>query len=323
MNFLVRRLSISLIALSNLGIGHAELPDSLYHRVFIIDETDSPRLELICLTNQINQGNFQYIKLYQNPMESVLFPILENNHTDIDSPIYISKILTSEFNEWMLEQPLLSNPIAIEDKNETSWIEYDFLKTNFLLAQTSQQIESFDYGPGFLIGISREIIDFSIEQQLRVLDEYALSEKILSERNDTQKATFNPPHQELNQNKYKKDGGGFAKFALYLLISGGAFLIYSVLAPAGSKGKKSTLEKIEEARRKRWLTKIYNLGWIDREKYLFLLKRLEELPRWLGGIEPPDQSDTDEVDSSVDLSKRKSGDSVVKTKETSSDNTSR
>jgi len=60
---------------------------------------------------------------------------------------------------------------------------------------------------------------------------------------------------------------------------------------------------------------------MDRKKYLFLLKILEELPRWLGG--PPDQSDTDEVDSSVDLSKRKSGDSVVKTKETSSDNTSR
>ena len=323
MNFPVRRLSIFLIVLFNIGTGHAELPDSLYHRVFIIDETDSPRLELICLTNQINQGNFQYIKLYQNPMESVLFPILENNHTEIDSSIYISKILTSDFNEWMLEQPLLSNPIAIEDGNETSWIEYDFLKTNFLLDQTSQQIESFDYGPGFLIGISREIIDFSIEQQLRVLDEYALSEKKLSERNNTQKATFNPPHEELNQKKYKNEGGGFDKLALYLLISGGAFFIYSALAPAGSKGKKSALGKIEEARRKRWLTKIYNLGWIDREKYLFLLKRLEELPKWLGGIEQHDQSVTDEVDSSVDLSKRKSGDSVVKTNETSSYNTSR
>lgn len=323
MNFLVRRLSIVLIVLSNLGVGQAELPYSLHNRVFILNKTDSPRLELICLTNQINHGNFQYIKLYQNPMESVLYPILENNHREIERPIYISKVLTSEFNEWMLEQPLLSNPIEIEDENENSWLQYDFLKTNFLLDQTSQQIESFDYGPGFLIGISREIINFSIEQQLRVLDEYALSQKILSERNNTQKANFNPAHEELKREVNENEKSGFAKFAMYILIAGGAFFIYSALAPTGSKGKKSTLAKIEEARRKRWLTKIYNLGWIDREKYLFLLKRLEELPRWLGGIKPPGQSDADELDSSVDLSKRKSGDSVVNTKETSSDNTSR
>ena len=94
------------------------------------------------------------------------------------------------------------------------------------------------------------------------------------------------------------------------------------MAPAGgSKKGDGKAEKIELARRKRWLEKIRQKGCIDRTTYHFLLKKTDDLPAWLGGIKPPDQSTGTET--SVDLSKRKSGESVVITKDTSEDKTSR
>jgi hypothetical protein len=120
---------------------------------------------------------------------------------------------------------------------------------------------------------------------------------------------------------------GFTKFALYLIIGGGICIIYSVLSPSGgSKQIIHPTKKIELARRKRWLEKVFERGWIDRPTYHFLLKKIETLPEWLGGIKTLKQSnDKDYYPQilSVDLSKRKSGDSVVSTKETSSDKTSR
>ena len=111
----------------------------------------------------------------------------------------------------------------------------------------------------------------------------------------------------------------------YLLIGGGICIIYSVLAPNGASKQTSSNEKIELARRKRWLEKVFERGWIDRPTYLFLLKKIETLPEWLGGIKPLKQTESEDYssDTSVDLSKRKSGESVVKTKDTSLDNTSR
>jgi hypothetical protein len=117
---------------------------------------------------------------------------------------------------------------------------------------------------------------------------------------------------------------GFTKFALYLIIGAGICVIYSVLSPSGVSKKTPSKTKIELARRKRWLEKVFERGWIDRPTYHFLLKKIETLPEWLGGIKPLKQTEEDySSDTSVDLSKRKSGESVVKTKDTSLDNTSR
>ena len=83
------------------------------------------------------------------------------------------------------------------------------------------------------------MIDFSIDQELKELNIFAQSEKLLLEANNSGKQKFNDPHEELtNVSRITENEEGFAKFALYLIIAGGVFMIYSTLAPAGSKEKK-------------------------------------------------------------------------------------
>lgn len=325
---------LSLFFLPNLRI-FAEIPEVLNDRTILLGNNSLPSIEFICLSHDINSVGLEYIDLLEDPMENIIQTTWDLNISSNGKPMtaVLSKIQSYKFNDWLLRQPLLSNELLWNEKqndipsykSSKNSEKYNFYKTTFLLECPSDQIESFDYGSGFLIGIGREMIDFSIDQQLKVIEEFALSEKLLVERNQTRDVKFNDAHKELKRTGNQQKEGGFAKFALYLLISGGALVIYSFLAPISNQEKKSTQEKAEEARRKRWLKKIHNLGWIDRERYLFLLKRLESLPEWLGGINPPDQSaETGEgMETSVDLSKRKSGESVVKTKDTSEDNTSR
>ena len=307
----------------------SEIPDVLNESILLLEDETKPNLEFICLSNNFQSAAYDYTKLEQSPLEYVIRPNLDLNQSS-SSPVYLlSSVKASELNFWLLKQPLLKNEVLQKDTEHGDLFpeleKYNFFKTSFLLDHPSDRIEAFNYGPGFLVGIGRQMIDFSIDQELKELNIFAQSEKLLLEANNSRKQKFNDPHEELTKVNRKSDNEeGFAKFALYLIIAGGALMIYSTLAPPGSKGKKSTIEKAEEARRKRLLKKLYEKGWIDKERYHFLLKRLENLPEWLGGINPPNQSDEASTDpeNPVDLSSRKSGESVVKTKDTSSDNTS-
>jgi hypothetical protein len=157
------------------------------------------------------------------------------------------------------------------------------------------------------------------------LEELALLNQQLAEMNTTAPVRLVKPRDILGtKGMSSSEEGGFTKFALYLIIGGGFCIIYSVLAPSGtSSAKGGKTGKIELARRKRWLVKVFEKGWIDRPTYQFLLKRIETLPEWLGGLKPPPDQSEDMSEDSVALSNLKRGESVVKTKDTSEDKTSR
>jgi len=80
------------------------------------------------------------------------------------------------------------------------------------------------------------------------------------------------------------------------------------------------------ALRKRWLSKLLSSGKINEKVYSFLLSQIEDLPRWIGAkefahLDLPSTGADPELE--VALRRRKRGESVVSTKETSLERTSR
>jgi len=318
------------------------LPDVLKDRMIIVNDEQRPSLEFVSLSTNSLTDKLNYLEMPIDPMAWVVQLMLDVQTTpqSNEDRIFLSTVGSTDLNEWLLTRPLLSNPYVSGADHEKGFnqnllskdvqyreirlAKYNYMGTHFMTEFPSQQIESFEYGAGFLLGIGRDMIDFTIEQELGVLNLYADSKKLLEEKNNTQAKKINDPLKQLKGKQPGQDGG-FAKFALYLLISLGIASIYSVLAPSGAKGKKSTLEKTEEARRKRWLEKIHQSGWIDSAKYQHLLKNLDILPELIKDIKLFDQSGDPEedFDKFEDFSNSNKGESVVKIKDTSEDNTSR
>jgi len=287
------RFILILTCFEGLGLsihGQDTVPDSLKNRLIVIDPLASPTLEYYCL-----QESFFYESLLNpnpvgHPMEFIARISLDSSASINRPPLRLSTISSSSISDWMLG-------------NYFDSIEISRARSSFLFEE-SEKIEQF----------------FEKDREKGLL-QLAIITKEIRDRNFTAQMTSST----LNKNvevKSKQEEEGFGKFALYMLIAGGVFSIYAVMAPSGgsTQGNDKT-EKIELARRKRWLEKIRQKGWIDRTTYHFLLKKIDDLPAWLGGIKPPDQSTGTET--SVDLSKRKSGESVVITKDTSEDKTSR
>jgi len=287
------RFILILTCFEGLGLsihGQDTVPDSLKNRLIVIDPLASPTLEYYCL-----QESFFYESLLNpnpvgHPMEFIARISLDSSASINRPPLRLSTISSSSISDWMLG-------------NYFDSIEISRARSSFLFEE-SEKIEQF----------------FEKDREKGLL-QLAIITKEIRDRNFTAQMTSST----LNKNvevKSKQEEEGFGKFALYMLIAGGVFSIYAVMAPSGgsTQGNDKT-EKIELARRKRWLEKIRQKGWIDRTTYHFLLKKIDDLPSWLGGIKPPDQSTGTET--SVDLSKRKSGESVVITKDTSEDKTSR
>ena len=287
------RFILILTCFEGLGLsihGQDTVPDSLKNRLIVIDPLASPTLEYYCL-----QESFFYESLLNpnpvgHPMEFIARISLDSSASINRPPLRLSTISSSSISDWMLG-------------NYFDSIEISRARSSFLFEE-SEKIEQF----------------FEKDREKGLL-QLAIITKEIRDRNFTAQITSST----LNKNvevKSKQEEEGFGKFALYMLIAGGVFSIYAVMAPSGgsTQGNDKT-EKIELARRKRWLEKIRQKGWIDRTTYHFLLKKIDDLPTWLGGIKPPDQSTGTET--SVDLSKRKSGESVVITKDTSEDKTSR
>jgi hypothetical protein len=270
--------------------GQETIPDSLENRLLVIDPLTSPTLKYYCLQESFFAESLLHANSDDNPMDFIARITLESNSTINRSPLKLSTISSTSISDWMLG-------------NYFDSIEVSRARSSFLLEE-SERIEQF----------------FE-ENREKGLLQLAIITKEIRDRNFTEQLTSSTPSKKI-QVVSKQEEGGMEKFALYLLLTGGVFTIYSVMAPSGgSTDDNSKAKKIELARRKKWLENIRQKGWIDRTTYHFLLKKIEDLPAWLGGIKPPNQSTGTET--SVDLSKRKSGESVVRTKVTSEDKTSR
>ena len=266
--------------------------------LLLLDPTTLPTLEYICL-KKTSEGNasIELIPTTYQVDQIARSGWLETNLTGEDA-YQLSTIGSSLISEWLLGEYF--------DQIDLQWINQPFLKDK-----------------------SAIFAAFLEKERQAEMNKLALLNLQFKDRNLTYSSSPYAPTQDPNIEKKKAiredPEEGFTKFTLYLIIGGGIYIIYSVLAPSGASKQTSSNEKIELARRKRWLEKVFERGWIDRPTYHFLLKKIETLPEWLGGIKPLRQTEKENYssDTSVDLSKRKSGESVVKTKDTSLDNTSR
>lgn len=274
--------------------GQDTIPDSLKNRLIVIDPLTSPTLKYYCLQESVFYESLLISNPVGDPMEFIARISLDSSTPINRSSLKLSTISSSSISDWMLG-------------NYFDSIEINHARSSFLLEE-SEKIEQF----------------FQKDRENELL-QLAIITKELRDRNFTEQITVSSPNKKLEV-KSKQEEEGIGKFALYILLTGGALTIYLVMAPSGgAKHGNSKAKRIELARRKRWLEKIRQKGWIDRTTYHFLLKKIDDLPAWLGGIKPPDQSaETAEGNESpVDLSKRKRGESVVRTKVTSEDKTSR
>ena len=270
--------------------GQDTIPDSLKNRLIVIDPLASPTLEYYCLQESFFYESLLNPNPVDQPMEFIARISLDSSASTNRPSLRLSTISSSSISDWMLG-------------NYFDSIEISRARSSFLFEE-SEKIEQF----------------FEKDREKGLL-QLAIITKEIRDRNFTAQRTISSPNKKLDIES-KKEEEGFGKFALYMLIAGGVFSIYAVMAPTGGSTQgNAKAEKIELARRKRWLEKIRQKGWIDRTTYHFLLKKIDDLPAWLGGIKPPNQSTGTET--SVDLSKRKSGESVVITKDTSEDKTSR
>jgi len=272
----------------------AELPEPLLSRVILIDSSQPPTIEYICLQSRA----FPPINLTglkeENSLQDVVHISFEDNQSNLNNSYILSNVHYSKISSW-------------------------------ILASHSPQVDFHPLRNEFFSEISDDLSEFLIIKQAEFSRQLAETSRLWEENNYSSQNNYLSLKSKEKKNAKtatnSSSSGEFGKFALYLFVGGGVCAIYSVLAPTGSSGAQGGPGKIVKARRKRWLKKIYQLGWIDQKRYQFLLKRLDNLPQWLGGIISKAQS-SDMEDSRVDLSSRKSGESVVRTKDKSSDNTS-
>ena len=114
-------------------------------------------------------------------------------------------------------------------------------------------------------------------------------------------------------------------YTIIVIILTLALVIYLAAYFSPSIIYKSSLFGIL-AQRKRWLKKLLSSGKVNAKTYDFLLRKIEDLPRWIRAkefahLDLPTAGADPELE--VALRRRKSGESVVKTKETSLERTSR
>jgi len=265
--------------------------------IILLDPTSLPTLEYICLKKSSE----------------------ENASFELNPTTYqVDQIARSDW---------VASNLTGEEAYQLSTINNSLL-SEWLLGEYFDQIEVQWRNQPFLFNKSELFAAFLEKKHQEKLQEIAAINERFKDKNFSYSSTSSiSKDPKLSKKKpfAKETEDGVSKYAFYLFIGGGICAIYSVLAPSGATGTKPSTSKVELARRKRWLERVFEKGWIDRPTYHFLLKKIETLPKWLGGIKPKNQSENTDYSSdiSVDLSKRKSGESVVKTKDTSLDKTSR
>jgi len=265
--------------------------------IILFDPTSLPTLEYICLKKSSE----------------------ENASFELNPTTYqVDQIARSDW---------VASNLTGEDAYQLSTINNSLL-SEWLLGEYFDQIEVQWRNQPFLFNKSELFAAFLEKKHQEKLQEIAAINERFKDKNfsySSSNSISKDPKLSKKKPFAKETEDGVSKYAFYLFIGGGICAIYSVLAPSGATGTKPSTSKVELARRKRWLERVFEKGWIDRPTYHFLLKKIETLPKWLGGIKPKNQSENTDYSSdiSVDLSKRKSGESVVKTKDTSLDKTSR
>jgi len=265
--------------------------------IILFDPTSLPTLEYICLKKSSE----------------------ENASFELNPTTYqVDQIARSDW---------VASNLTGEEAYQLSTINNSLL-SEWLLGEYFDQIEVQWRNQPFLFNKSELFAAFLEKKHQEKLQEIAAINERFKDKNfsySSSNSISKDPKLSKKKPFAKETEDGVSKYAFYLFIGGGICAIYSVLAPSGATGTKPSTSKVELARRKRWLERVFEKGWIDRPTYHFLLKKIETLPKWLGGIKPKNQSENTDYSSdiSVDLSKRKSGESVVKTKDTSLDKTSR
>ena len=265
--------------------------------IILFDPTSLPTLEYICLKKSSE----------------------ENASFELNPTTYqVDQIARSDW---------VASNLTGEEAYQLSTINNSLL-SEWLLGEYFDQIEVQWRNQPFLFNKSELFAAFLEKKHQEKLQEIAAINERFKDKNfsySSSNSISKDPKLSKKKPFAKETEVGVSKYAFYLFIGGGICAIYSVLAPSGATGTKPSTSKVELARRKRWLERVFEKGWIDRPTYHFLLKKIETLPKWLGGIKPKNQSENTDYSSdiSVDLSKRKSGESVVKTKDTSLDKTSR
>jgi len=266
-------------------------------RILVLNPNAPPTLEYICLKKRAEEN----ASLELIPTVYQIGRVAELNWETDDSLSNIhydlSTINNSLLSEWLLGEYF--DQIEIQWRNQPFLFNKSELFAAFLEKKHQEKLEE-------IAAINERFKDKNFS--------YSSSNSISKDPNLRKKKPFAEETEK-----------GITKYALYLLIGGGICAAYSVLAPSVATGGNPSRSKVILARRKRWLEKVFKKGWIDRPTYHFLLKKIESLPEWLGGVKQKNQSENTDYSSdiSVDLSKRKSGESVVKTKDTSLDKTSR
>jgi hypothetical protein len=263
------------------------------NRIILLDINKQPTLEYICLKERSHDSFFSISSPYPS-FDQILEFNWDYNFTLTSKPQIISTIKSITVSDWLIGQYM--EQIETNLPLKSFLLDESYKIETFLKKQQKIQFQE-------LTSLNQELDDLNLSNFKQVISGDPKFGKDIKQKKDSEES--------------------FAKYALYLILAGGAFIIYSTLAPSGSSHQRAANpNKIQLARRKRWLVKIFEKGWIDLPTYHFLLKRIETLPSWLGGIRPPDQSE-DTSENSVALSNRKRGESVVKTKDTSEDKTSR
>ena len=265
--------------------------------IILFDPTSLPTLEYICLKKSSE----------------------ENASFELNPTTYqVDQIARSDW---------VASNLTGEEAYQLSTINNSLL-SEWLLGEYFDQIEVQWRNQPFLFNKSELFAAFLEKKHQEKLQEIAAINERFKDKNfsySSSNSISKDPKLSKKKPFAKETEDGVSKYAFYIFIGGGICAIYSVLAPSGATGTKPSTSKVELARRKRWLERVFEKGWIDRPTYHFLLKKIETLPKWLGGIKPKNLSENTDYSSdiSVDLSKRKSGESVVKTKDTSLDKTSR
>ena len=273
------------------------LENFIAQRILVLDPTAPPTLEYICL-KQRAEGNASLELIPTiHQIDQIAKLNWETNSSSVNKHYHLCTIHSSLLSEWLLGEYF--DQIEVQWRNQPFLFNKSELFAAFLEKKHQEKLQE-------IAAINERFKDKNFS--------YSSSNSISKDPKLSKKKPF-----------AKETEDGVFKYAFYLFIGGGICVIYSVLAPSSATGTKSSTSKVELARRKRWLERIFEKGWIDRPTYHFLLKKIETLPKWLGGIKPKNVSENTDYSSdiSVDLSKRKSGESVVKTKDTSLDKTSR
>ena len=272
-----------------------ENEDFWKHKLLLFDTAKTPTLEIVCLVKNPLGQNFKRYQINSTIIDEIVdlnWDVTESNYSNKH---YLSTIQSDSINQWLVRQYL--GEIEVNLPLDPFLLEKSIEISKFLKKQKEVELEE-------LAQINQEFKDKNLTKAFKLSE---TDNKLINPKNVSDKES------------------NFTKFALYLMLGGGVFAIYSVITPSGTaKRSINKISKIELARRKRWLKRIFDKGWIDRPAYHFLLKKIESLPEWLGGIKPPIQSAEtfEEDENSVALSSRKSGESVVKTNDTSCDKTS-